>query len=208
MEREMNTSKLLLVATLGVAAAASQAQVIYDNFDFGMTYNTGVGYTISGPTSGIGHNGHANQFMSSVTAQVGTLNIAMGHVSGGNSVLLQLFADNAGAIGAEIGSAYSLTTNAGSFGGNTLLSVDVTTSNWNVQSGEMYWLLASDDGSSWHAWNLVNHQGNTAYFNGIDFSYGFGSQSAFSMEAVPEPASMLVLAGGAALMAAQRRKRA
>ena len=145
------------------AGAVAQAQVIYNTFGAGNSFNTGTGYTISGAGSTLGQNYDQGEgFFSAATGAGQSLEIAMGHVTGSTSVTMRLYdADGSGQIGSQNGSDLVLTTSAGSFGSaGAYINASLAGLNWNFTSGNKYWLIADAADDSWHAWNF-NDQGIT-----------------------------------------------
>jgi hypothetical protein len=183
--------------------AAVRADVIYSDFGAGQTYNTTVGNVIGGV--GQSNFAQADPFTPSTTATLGSITVAMGNVSGGNSVTLTLANDAGGKPGSAI-ETFNVTVPASFSGGSSLITVDSTT-NPVLQAGTQYWLVASGAASNRNAWNLglVNDIGThgTSTNGGSSFFVGTGAHGAFQInsgtsqgEGVPEPATLLLLGGG------------
>src|SRR5262249_55752285 len=89
---------LCLLALIGPA----HAQVLFDNFGPGDTYQTNIGWTISSAGSIVGASAQGEQFIPSLTASLDSIDIAMGLVVGQNHFDLDLLDDAAGFPGGLI----------------------------------------------------------------------------------------------------------
>lgn len=203
-------NKLLIVSGVVAMAAVSQAQVIYNSFGAGQTYNFTQGWTISGANVTGAEFSTGFQFTSLETGLAGTLDIAIGNVVGPTSVVFSLLTDSGGELGTQIGDSITINTVTNSWGGETLLSgIDISGAGWDVEAGSTYWLYAKTGSpDAWNSWNQGGVTGRRVFFNQTAYSYSTTTQGAFQMEVVPEPTTMAVLAGGAALVALRRRKKA
>lgn len=203
----MKHTRIAALAAFSVGFGVLAQAQIFDNFGGGNSYNGGIGWTISGPGSGVGDNQQGEQFTAGQTALAGTLDIAMGHVTGTPSVTMSLYMDAGGTIGSQVGTSVVVATNPGSFGAGTeYVSANVSGAGWNVTNGSQYWLVAVSASDAWHAWNW-NSTGDTGghWFNGG--GYSTQDHGAFRLTAVPEPATMIALGAGLAALAARRRRK-
>lgn len=199
---------LAIIVSAGIAAGAS-AQVIFDNFGAGDTYQSGSGWTISGSGSPVGTDwDQGDGFTPSQGGAVATIEIAMGLVTGPNEFSLTLYDDNAGVPGTAIWSSGPIVGQMGSFGNmNPPIAVNVGGAA-NVFAGSQYWLVASSADTTWAAWNQnsisdigphVNSQ------NGGPWNASNTTRGAFRVTLVPSPAGLALLGMGG-LVAVRRRR--
>jgi len=197
----------ILVATLllGVATSNVLAAPIYSTFGPGDTYITGTGWTIgTDPWNFI----QGPQFLPTSSNYLGSIEVAVGYLSGLNQFTIDLRNDNAGLPGSII-EAFSF-TNAADFGsGNEMLFMDSILNSF-LSSGTPYWLIASGGTDRHLAWNLNDLGLNgPLYQEGIGFGSGVINDihPAFRLNPVPEPSTFILLGAGLAGFAVWRRKR-
>lgn len=196
----------------GSIASASSAIVAYDNFGPGDTYDTSTGWTESGPASVAGTYMTGCQFKSGVSGMLSSITLAVGHLTGTNSVDVQLYADSGSGSLGTLMATFTL-TGCGNFGSNYVPGI-VTNANPGVQlaMGSEYWVVPVASPDSWHAWNWNNTgaMGQLAYStdNGSSFSYFADRTGAMRVEvgAVPEPGTMAALGAGLLAIARRRKK--
>ncbi len=198
---------LFLAASSLLASAFANADVAFNNFDSGDTFNTGTGWTISGLSSAVGTQFvQGEQFKSATTGNLSSITIAMGYVTGTNAGSVTLYSDAGGTLGSALGT-YGLSS-MGAFGSSYTPSFIGVGSGPVLTAGSMYWLVATSASDAWLAWNwsTTDSGGHYLEINGSP-SYTTDTHGAFRVETtpVPEPASMVAL--GAGLVALARRRR-
>lgn len=196
--------KFLAITALAVVAASSIADTSFSSFGTGDSYNTGTSWTIGFPGT---EQRAAMQFESATSGVLDSVELALSSFTPGTINIL-LFEDNAGSIGSQmVAWGDSLSSGGIKTYFNPFPSVQLT-------AGNKYWLeTRPTDTTGWSGWNL-NDQGLTgntffAALNNPSGSYFSETLSAFRVNTnpVPEPATMTILAGAAALAAFKRRKK-
>lgn len=204
----MNKS-ILIAAVVAALGTSAFADVAFDTFSPGDTFNTGNGWTISGATGQIGQRiDQGDQFVSATTGNVSLITIAMGYVNGTNSATLHLFTDNAGVLGSEIGT-FGI-SGMGTFG-TAFAPSTVGAAGPLLTTGQSYWLIAESASDSWLAWNKNTSGVSGNHFFSVDGSDNYLGETAgaFRVETspVPEPVSMIALSGGALALIRRRRSK-
>ncbi|MGC4043420.1 MAG: hypothetical protein QM758_06415 [Armatimonas sp.] len=153
--------------TRGIGAAfalvalitAAQADEVYSNFGPGDTFNISTGWTVSTAGSPVGGNfSVAGMFTASQNFTLTSFDIAAFHVSGLNSYLFSIVADNAG-----LPTGASLFSTSGSLAGPA--SVNSYSATGSLLAGNTYWLVMQPGGNdTWGAWNW-NTTGATGFAN-------------------------------------------
>jgi len=194
---------------IGTAGAAT----IYSNFGPGNAYSTTGFYAVSGSASPDGAVTFAMAFTPSGTFTLTQIDVAITHSSGTNSVSLTLNLDGFGLPGAvlETWSLSSLPAIAACCTVETVTPVGSIV----LYPGAQYWLvasaIASDTIDAW-AVNTTGAIGPVAENLGSGFVMTSGTLGAFDVlgtvgAAVPEPSTVLLTAGGLALLWLRRLRR-
>ena len=177
----------LCAAALAVLAVpAARADVLYDNFGPGDSYQTGIGWTIGAPGGGDFWE-QGDPFDVSGTYTLSQVTAAGGWVVGPNKYVLFLM-DDAGGQPGNVIEEYDF-SDIGQFGGNNPTLVGVSYLNPELDDGNTYWLIASCDPAAWCAWNW-NNTGDAGLHawrtNGGPWSTGGGNtRGAYRVEADP-----------------------
>jgi len=153
----------ILLAICQTTSAAENApvphDVLFDNFNFGDTYQAGFAYTLSlGPPVGVDFD-QGDAFTvprgsdpAGTTYQLEQIELAVGLIAGPNSLEVQLTEDADGEPGAVL-ETFSIVGQMGHFG-SVNRPIFATSNGVTLKGGEQYWLIAStsDPGTSavWH----------------------------------------------------------
>ncbi len=205
-----------IAATIGLIAftVAAHAAEIYSTFGPGNSFNNGIGWTVSGPTSSVGDAfSVASSFAVTQNYSLSSVDFAAFHVSGMNSFTFSIISDNAGL---PTGSAVFSTSTPVNPGTQSFAATG------SLLAGNTYWLVMEPGGpNTWGAWNWnttgatgaafrtnggawVNNPGNTAptfRINGTLNSTALTPEVPAGVQAIP----VLLAVGGMALY--QRRKK-
>jgi len=194
-------------------AVISRADIAYNNFGVGDSYNTSSGWTIGGTTSSVGQITQGDQFTSLTSGTLVSVTVAFTNVNGTNSGNIALYNDSgANTIGSQI-------TNW-SFGslpafGDATAPPTVLTNGFpsiTLTAGNKYWIVA--DVVSTNTWDVFNENSTGASglhginANGGGFTYDQRTAGAFRVVTapVPEPATMAALGLGFVAMLRRKRK--
>ncbi|HLO99345.1 MAG TPA: PEP-CTERM sorting domain-containing protein [Fimbriimonas sp.] len=207
----------LAVFSLAAAflAGTAPATVLFTTLGPGQSYTQNVGRAISGVDNSVtsSHSEWGWQFQPVESGSLSVIKVGAHWLSGANEARVKLMSNEAGdVIGTELGQW--------TFGGmvpfnsiGTVITIDTSASNLSLTQGTSYWLVMEpsslDTYAAWMDSSFdLNLNGRMAV-SSDGTSYGYVNNmrySAFAIESVPEPGSLLVLAiGGAHLL--RRRKR-
>jgi hypothetical protein len=196
--------RALLTVAVSCAAFTVHATDVYSNLDPAPNMYSNVTAYDTGP----GTNDQGFQFTTTGGGLLTSIQIAMNDLTDLNphAFTLSLYADDGSdQLGSLLGSWGAMSTGVLYTSTQSLLvSVPTTGPAVNLTSGTKYWLVASS--ATQIFWNGANSGAVNHYFGGF---YSTGSiPGAFSVQAVPEPASMTALALGAVALLQRRRNHA
>jgi hypothetical protein len=138
----------LLVNGLGKA----NADVIFNDYGPLYTYQTTIGWTVSGSSTTFPFTA-ANEFTASLTAAVTAVDLGISLAAGTNSVVVELMTDNGGTPGSVLES-YGFVDQMGAFGSQNSPLVATSVTNPILVAGTNYWMVAvpgaSDTNAAWN----------------------------------------------------------
>lgn len=190
-------------------AAGAHAIVAFSNFGPDDSFDTGIGWTISGPDSVPGEFDQGEQFEAGASGSLHSIRLALQHVQGHNNFVVALHEDDSDTVGALI-TLWS-GDGLGAFGSDSILTLTNGFPSISLTAGEKYWVIAGAAGDGWSAWmfNSIGDSGNHAATvdGGANYDYSLNTRGAFEVNVVPEPASMGAILAGLAGLAARRKRR-
>lgn len=201
-EEMMTTRSSLAVLALGFAGSA-QAVIAYSTFGPGYAYKPNVAYVLGD---------HLRQevaipFVAAHGGRLDTITVAVRHYSGNAGLTFYLRTDN----NAQVGDWFLMSSWQAPEDAPSVHTI-VNPFPWlTLNAGERYWLHGSaPDGTSYMGWchNSIGATGDYAYRWGDDaWNNVNGDLTAMevTVEAVPEPATLLALGGALALLIRRRR---
>jgi PEP-CTERM motif len=184
----------VVLGLMTAAAGPARADVAFDDFGPGNTFDTGNGWTILGsqnPPLDV-----AAQFTSAISGALDTLTVAVGYIGGSNSFVVNLVADSGGTLGAVLES-FTI-TNAPQFGTNYSPEVLTSLLHPTLAAGTAYWVDVLPGAS--------DTIGAFSFSNGTTGAKGQGGvyvtdvnlpAFAVTVTPVPEPSSLVLCGLGA-----------
>lgn len=212
----------LLLTLLCTVSGAAQSAAIFSNFGVGYSYQTGTGLFVGdGNLDGSANYAQASTFVASTSAQVGSIVIALGDFGFGQGapITVSLLVSGINMPGSTVLDSFIIGANTlGTFGNNNSPLTLTSALHPLLTVGTQYWLSVSTSLANLVVWNFSN----TDFLNynavsqsldgGTTWDIPFGSTrgvfqvNAFA-NAVPEPATLALLAGGILGFAGLRRRR-
>lgn len=202
VRRSKRTTRLLCAAIVAfTACTCAQARaVIFSDLDPAPNlYSPAIGQTVSSNTS------QAAAFTPSANYNVGQIDIALSHDTGGSFATVSLESDIAGHPGTVLGS-WNISTLPTMGTCCTLQMINPTTP-LQVSAGDQYWLVVSGGTGTWDVWNFTNDttSGTLAQGSGGDWTVSEGRLGAFEIldgdpSPTPEPGGGSFLLIGAGML--------
>ena len=203
----------LIAAGLFCASTTTRADVIYNTFGPGDSYDNTAGYDIGG-SPGV-NQAYAIPFVPTETATLTGATLALALEGGNTQMILSLASSANGAPG----SILNTFTQVGTPGEEPQLIDFDCTGCAVLTAGETYFLVATQSIGSNSAWFFANSGAETVYFNANGTAFGpwtavDGNLPAFDVEGtpsvspVPEPPALLLLATGFGVLATAIKLRA
>jgi len=189
---------LIVAAILFIAAGQAGADVLFNTFGPGDSYQTAIGWTIGLPPGTPDNFAQGNQFSFTglQSYRLDSIELAVGLVAGTNQVNVSLMNDAAG-LPAAVLEAFSFTDQMGPFGSNNPPLVGTSVAHPLLAPGMNYWLIASASNDTWAAWNLSSLGGAgqlARSTNGGEWSTSENPFAAFRINGtlVPVPGAVLL----------------
>lgn len=212
--------RLAAVALVGMlVTAVVQADVIYSNFGPGTTFDSGVSYVLSGPSSPVGMYTMAMPFIPSASYTLDSATVAIGIDQGTNSFDLAVYDDSGGRPGSTVLESWSGIVMGPDHSATTTETV-LSASNPLLTGGSPYWLVASASADTWAGWmyNSTGDLGGYAFSTTgpagpWNVSPPLSEEGAYSVmgtpagATVPEPATFALFALGLVGILGRRRKK-
>ena len=196
----------ILLAAFALAAA-SPAVIAFSSFGPGDSYNAGSLTVITGPDLTTPQR-KGYQFSSTATGALDSIRFPLRWLSGDTNLHWAIHEDNADTMGAVLASGDFVNSSTTS----VIVVQDWTGSTPVLNAGSVYWLEMWGDLNGSHGWHL-NDQGLTTTLalsndHGQNFDYlQDRPTTAFEVNVVPEPATLIALGLGAAALARRRRRK-
>ena len=89
----MRATSVAALALVMSWACSARADVAFDNFGAGQSFNTGTGWTVAGPSSAAPAQTYAGEFTAGASGSLVDLIVAAGYLSGTNGVVVTLNAE-------------------------------------------------------------------------------------------------------------------
>ncbi|RYG25328.1 PEP-CTERM sorting domain-containing protein [bacterium] len=203
----MRSYYILTLALL--SANASAANLVYSNLGPSDGYDPNVGYTVSGTSSPVSiYQYVAMSFVSTRSEPLASIDVALVTITGGDFRVEFRGADSGGGVGSLLESWY--VPSAPSSASGSLVHLPSTTAA-SLAFGTKYWVVAmvpTPSSSSFGAWQLNTTSNTGEYALGVPAGlvYKNGPRSAFRVESVPEPATLVAFSAAVAGAFLRRRK--
>ena len=198
------------VAAAMALTSVSTADVIFNNFGEGDTYQTGTGWTLSDGAP-LGNDTDQGDAFTVVGGSyfLDQIDVAIGLVTGINRIFLDLYDDAGGQPGSVLDSAV-IDGQMGQFGGANAPIVALFSGGTLLVEGVQYWVIASTDVDTWAAWNLnsTNDIGPHAIRQNMG-AWGISDNTRGAFRVIgtlPAPGALALF--GLAGLGARRRRRA
>jgi len=187
------TALSLIAIALGTSRAQA-TQLAFSDFGPGNTYGN-FGQSIGGQFV----NGY--QFTSAAAGPVSEIDVGIG---GSGTFNLNLYTDNAGALGSSIWSASNIPVGLGSPNPAVINILSGPT----IAAGQSYWLVGSGpSNSAYWSPNTIGVNGTQYHHDsGSDFYVSNTALGAFAVTVIPEPTTLALFLLGLASMAGPRSR--
>ncbi len=202
---------LLALVMLCVCSLPAMADVVYNNFGSGFSYNCCTGGTLGGPNSPVGLIDQGVLFTAQASGNVSEIDVAIGFVVGTNGATVSLWTNNNGVPGTQMGS-WDI-SNLPQFGSCCGYNAITGINGVSVTQGQSYFLVGSTPNDTWDAWNWnsINDIGQVDYTqDGVNWTQVQGA-TLYTFQilstGVPEPGTFVMLGSGVLAIAGVFRRR-
>jgi len=187
----------------------ASADILFDNFGSGDSYNTGSGATISdGEPINTDWDQGFGFTVAGGTFFLDSLDFAMGHVTGTNEITMSVY-DSVGGLPGNVLEEV-VVGGFGPFGQDNPPETAVFSGDTVLEEGEQYFFVASSAENAWLAWNFNNigDEGTTVRRQDLgDWTTSQGNRVAARVNGSPVPAPGVVALLGVAGLVGRRRRR-
>lgn len=208
----MKKGTLISVSAIALSlTTASLGDVLFDNFGFGDTYQTNIGWTLSeGAPINVDHDQGDAFIINGGDFFLDSIELAIGLVVGQNRIFIDVYLSVGGLPDVLPIDSAVIDGQMGGFGGANLPIVALFSGSVTLFDGEQYFVIASTDTDTWAAWNWNNVGDVGPHAARVDLgNWGVSNttRGAFRVngELVPAPGVLVLL--GVAGLAARRRRR-
>jgi hypothetical protein len=213
----------LLLTLLCMVSGAAQATAIFSNFGAGNSYQTGTGLFVGdGNLDASANYAQASTFVASTSAKVGSIVIALGDFGFGQGapITVSLLVSGVNKPGSTALENFIIGANTlGTFGNNNSPLTLTSVLHPLLTVGTQYWLSVSTSLANLVVWNFSDTDflsynavsqsldGGTTWDDPFGSTRGVFQINTFATVAVPEPATLILVAGGILGFAGLRRRR-